>query len=146
MDFKNLMTTGGTILCRPLKHLGVTTRNAHGLSFISNKTELEALEVLVGNSAKDNVFIIPKSTAYIRASRYTEGWAKEKMTTPGFEEEVDGKLVPVQFIVVPLSEVVMFALPIPVPSKPEPTRVPSGVPQPPLGEWGIQLPLGEWGK
>jgi len=119
MDTRNLMTTGGTILCRPMKCSSVKTKGGTGLSLISNRTELEGLEVLIGNSTKDNVFIIPKSTAYVRASRYTEGWAKERITAQGFEEEVGGKLVPIQFIVVPLSEVVMFAWPIP--EKPEPT-------------------------
>lgn len=119
MDTRNLMTTGGTILCRPMKCSSVKTKGGTGLSLISNRTELEGLEVLIGNSTRDNVFIIPKSTAYVRASRYTEGWAKERITAQGFEEEVGGKLVPIQFIVVPLSEVVMFAWPIP--EKPEPT-------------------------
>ena len=119
MDTRNLMTTGGTILCRPMKCSSVKTKGGTGLSLISNRTELEGLEVLIGNSTKDNVFVIPKSTAYVRASRYTEGWAKERITAQGFEEEVGGKLVPIQFIVVPLSEVVMFAWPIP--EKPEPT-------------------------
>jgi hypothetical protein len=105
----NTIANNGTIICRPLKRNAVETRRGNGLSLVANKTELEALEVLVGNPPSDKPHIPAKSLAYVRADRYTERWAKERITVSGFDEEVGGNPTPIQFIVVPVSEVVMYS-------------------------------------
>lgn len=105
-----LVANTGFILTRPLKSSSVKTKGGEGFKYIGNAMSLEAVEVLVGNGiVKEGPRVCSGDLAYIRTDKYTQPWAKERVTIPEIEETVDGKLVPVQFIVVPIAEVVMFA-------------------------------------
>jgi len=114
-----LVANTGFIITRPMKTVGVQVKRAgSGFVGISNTAKLEEVEVLVGTTPssglssftpKDFPLVKTGDLAYIRSDKYTQQWAKDKVTVDGLDEVVDGKSVPLQFIVVPLCEIVMFS-------------------------------------
>jgi hypothetical protein len=109
---QNLVSNPGYILTRPLKTEAVHSKKGVGFQYIDNGIKLEAVEVLVGNGSdrpKGTLRILTGDLVYIKSDRYTQPWAKERITAEGFVEAVDGKSVPLQFVMVPVNEVVFVS-------------------------------------
>jgi hypothetical protein len=113
VKLQSLISNPGFIITRPLVTSSVTSKKGEGTRFIDNAVKLESVEVLVGNG-EDRGVGVPRiftgDLVYIKSDRYTQVWAKERLTLGGLEETVDGKVVPLQFIVVPINEVVMVSV------------------------------------
>lgn len=90
-----LVSSKATVICRPFKINHVEPKKT-GLAFVSQKTELAVLEVVVENPDLPGV-----KSVFVRADRYTHPWAKERMTAP----DIDG-----EFILVPINEVFIIGV------------------------------------
>ena len=109
---QNLISNPGYIITRPLATSSVQAKKGEGTRFIDNAVKLESVEVLIGNGndrPKGTTKISTGDLVYIKSDRYTQPWARERITTAGLDEMVDGKVIPLQFIVVPLNEVVIVS-------------------------------------
>lgn len=107
---KTFITNPGFILTRPFKPATVQSGKKIGLNVVLKKTELEPLEVIVGNGGNlaPGVLKIKKGdVVYVKSDRYTQPWASEVIKAKGIEEIVDGKVVQIEFISVPIGEVVV---------------------------------------
>jgi hypothetical protein len=109
---QNLTSNPGYIITRPLATSSVQAKKGEGTRFIDNAVKLESVEVLVGNG-NDRPRGVPKISTgdlvYIKSDRYTQPWARERITTASLDEVIDGKTVLLQFIRVPIDEVVMIS-------------------------------------
>jgi hypothetical protein len=110
---QNLTSNPGYIITRPLATSSVQAKKGEGTRFIDNAVKLESVEVLIGNGndrPKGTPKISTGDYVYIKSDRYTQPWARERITTASLEESIDGgKTVPLQFIVVPINEVVFVS-------------------------------------
>jgi hypothetical protein len=100
----------GLIATRPIKPSTVQSAKKTGLNVSIKKLELEGLEVIVGNGGNlaPGVLKVRKGdTVYIKSDRYHQPWASEILKSKGLEEIIDGKEIPIEFILVPIGEVVM---------------------------------------
>jgi hypothetical protein len=104
-----------TLVCTPFKQ-GYNKSKLQGhVSLLSNKTDLEQLEVLVGCTITENGVVIAEfmvgDSVYVRGDRFTTPWAKTVHTSPNMYDFDKTKTplekYPVQFILVPYAEVVM---------------------------------------
>ena len=104
------------IICTPFKK--AHNEPVQKGKVLMNKTgsSLEALTVLVDAHVVSGDYeadIKKYQKVYVRADRYASSWGKDKVTCADVVEEVLGKagdpvlMAPVEFIVVPLSEVLM---------------------------------------
>jgi hypothetical protein len=110
---QKLVSNPGYVLTRPMKTEAVHSKKGVGFQYIDNGIKLEVLEVLVGNGndrPKGTQRILTGDLVYIKSDRYTQPWAKERITVPGFDEVIEGKSVPLQFIMVPVNEVVFVSV------------------------------------
>jgi hypothetical protein len=100
----------GFIATRPIKPSALQSSKKTGLNVGIKKLDLESLEVIVGNGENltPGVLKVRKGDiVYIKSDRYHQPWASEILKSKGLEETVDGKEVPIEFILVPIGEVVM---------------------------------------
>ena len=112
VTFNALVTNPGFIATRAMKPGPSQGNKKTGLNIGIKKLELESLEVIVGNGdslAPGALKISKGDTVYIKADRYHQTWASEVFTSKGIEETVDGKLVPIEFILIPIAEVVLVS-------------------------------------
>lgn len=84
-----------SVVCRPFEVNSVQAKKT-GLAFITQQQNLAELEVVVFSSASTG--FLPGDKALVRADRFTQPWAKERLRAEGIEGE---------FILVPLSEIIL---------------------------------------
>lgn len=95
----------GYVLCKPPAK--VAQEKKAGLNLVNAVLELTVLEVLVGNGAADpSRYPLLRAGDYIavRGSALAQPWAKERLTMPGFSDNL-GR--PIEFVIVPVGEVVV---------------------------------------